>query len=627
MPLHLIVSALAGSSALEAGEAMEELFSGAQLGSWFREMDHDQSGQIDQAELDGFLDDHRDLRHMLRGVTQAGHNRDIMSSMDKDASGSLDSAEFVDYFARLGFVELEQKGDGLWNEAVETGARAEPGVMSEVRRILKSKMEHFPGINSVEEIMAWTPELAGPYQGGPGHEPAKPDRPRSMSIHDMAGGYGKHPDNEYLQLFAPSWNAVDVFVYFSHIRLAVPPPQWTTEAHVHGSLALGTLMLEPGNSEAAEMTENSDAFIDKIVEITDHYGFDGWLVNVEAWGGSGSAEDFVGKLTKKSKAKLGKRSYIVAYPYNPGDEMMDKADGIYVNYGWSTSDSAMEQYKAESHGKQHDVYMGLDAFGSLRGNPTPDKMHVGACAKHDLSVAVFAPGFTFEHQSHNEYSKEAERIDQSFWEDIRQAFHINRAQELGREFPDLVGLPGAAPAAPAKVEKALRPSPRDTKLQAKLEAAEQRVLTVEQEEAAWRAKAEDAERRIASLHSYEKAKGRAHEEKLQGQHEKIADLKESRSDLVSQVRLMEAKRADLKANFDLLQGENERLAQTNQQAEQKIHQADLRIAKLMAEVADEKGNVMHHLSAVHVMTVVVIGMMLFVVGRWVGLRTSAGGKQ
>lgn len=64
------------------------------------------------------------------------------------------------------------------------------------------------------------------------------DRPRLLVCHDMAGGYkddkwvqgGSNPDAYAIW----HWYLMDVFVYFSHQLVTLPPPCWTNTAHRHG---------------------------------------------------------------------------------------------------------------------------------------------------------------------------------------------------------------------------------------------------------------------------------------------------------------------------------------------------------------------------------------------------------
>ncbi|RHZ59908.1 hypothetical protein Glove_360g115 [Diversispora epigaea] len=60
--------------------------------------------------------------------------------------------------------------------------------------------------------------------------------------HDMAGGYTE--DYFKIEYSVQYWQYIDIFIYFSHHRLAVPPPQWTNAAHRNGVKVLGTFITE-----------------------------------------------------------------------------------------------------------------------------------------------------------------------------------------------------------------------------------------------------------------------------------------------------------------------------------------------------------------------------------------------
>ena len=72
----------------------------------------------------------------------------------------------------------------------------------------------------------------------PASSSSLPNRPRLLVCHDMAGGYG---DDKWAQGGTNSqafdlshWYLMDVFVYFSHSLVTLPPPSWTNTAHLHG---------------------------------------------------------------------------------------------------------------------------------------------------------------------------------------------------------------------------------------------------------------------------------------------------------------------------------------------------------------------------------------------------------
>ena len=50
-------------------------------------------------------------------------------------------------------------------------------------------------------------------------------------------------DETYLRAFR-GWESIDVFVYFAHNRVSMPPPQWVAACHERGVPCLATLITE-----------------------------------------------------------------------------------------------------------------------------------------------------------------------------------------------------------------------------------------------------------------------------------------------------------------------------------------------------------------------------------------------
>ena len=82
------------------------------------------------------------------------------------------------------------------------------------------------------------------------------------------------------------WNFIDIFVYFSHNIVTIPPPCWTNSCHRHGVKVLGTFITEWDEgekicSQILETRGSYERFAKKLAEIACYYNFDGWLVNIE----------------------------------------------------------------------------------------------------------------------------------------------------------------------------------------------------------------------------------------------------------------------------------------------------------------------------------------------------------
>ena len=166
-------------------------------------------------------------------------------------------------------------------------------------------------LKTVEEVLGWSPsEPAFSYPGScsrsqyylPGQDtdlswgslltaPLSVSRSRVKTVvcHDMMGGYlqdrfldGGEEDGYHFR----HWSNIDIFIYFSHHLLTIPPVGWITAARVNGVQVLGTLITEWDRGQ--EMLESvlrdddkMDRFVDVCTRLCLHYGFHGWLLNIE----------------------------------------------------------------------------------------------------------------------------------------------------------------------------------------------------------------------------------------------------------------------------------------------------------------------------------------------------------
>ena len=101
---------------------------------------------------------------------------------------------------------------------------------------------------------------------------------KTLVCHDMKGGYLEDRFNngcfdlrEEPYTFI-SWSLIDIFVYFSHHFITIPPLGWIEAGHKNGVKILGTIITEfdPGSKickEILEKRENIDQFVSKCVDI------------------------------------------------------------------------------------------------------------------------------------------------------------------------------------------------------------------------------------------------------------------------------------------------------------------------------------------------------------------------
>lgn len=277
--------------------------------------------------------------------------------------------------------------------------------------------------------------------------------PRSRQVllcHDMAGGYqedakigGSTGNNVYNLQYL---HYIDVFVYFSHERITVPPRQWVEATHKQGVKCLGTFIVEweQGEEEILKLiygpdyckvlestqTDYSHYYADRLVDIAHFYKFDGYLFNVECRLPSAThcivLKRFLDYLTRRLHQVL-PGSLLIWYDsviyngdlswqdqLNEKNEMFfDVCDGIFTNYTWNEMRLQKSAENASAKGKRHAVFTGVDIWGrnTFGGGGFNTHKALRAIQKADTSVALFAPAWTFEHLGSDNFEENERR----FW--------------------------------------------------------------------------------------------------------------------------------------------------------------------------------------------------------------------
>jgi mannosyl-glycoprotein endo-beta-N-acetylglucosaminidase len=102
-------------------------------------------------------------------------------------------------------------------------------------------------LHNLNELLHWRSNLlpvssVARIQLPPGTR-LRTGRPRTLLCHDMKGGY---QEDSFIQGVNTKdcyrffhWPHIDIFVYFSHHFITIPPPVWTNAAHRHNVLMLG----------------------------------------------------------------------------------------------------------------------------------------------------------------------------------------------------------------------------------------------------------------------------------------------------------------------------------------------------------------------------------------------------
>ncbi|CAN0909820.1 Cytosolic endo-beta-N-acetylglucosaminidase 1 [Linum grandiflorum] len=248
-----------------------------------------------------------------------------------------------------------------------------------------------------------------------------PSRPRILVCHDMQGGYvddkfvqgGSNPDAYSIW----HWYLMDVFVYFSHSLVTLPPPCWTNAAHRHGVKVLGTFITEwdEGRIISNKLLKTEDSarlYAERLAELAAALGFDGWLLNMEVKLDESqipNLKEFVRHLTQTMHS-LVPGSMVIWYDSVTIDGQLkwqdqlngknkaffDICDGIFINYTWKKD---YPKLSAEVAGdRKFDVYMGIDVFGrnTYGGGQWNTNVALDLIKSNEVSAAIFAPGWVYE---------------------------------------------------------------------------------------------------------------------------------------------------------------------------------------------------------------------------------------
>lgn len=299
--------------------------------------------------------------------------------------------------------------------------------------------------------------------------------PRLLVCHDFKGGYSpaeassdgvsgaECPEEGNLWKFN-HWAYVDVFVYFSHHRVTIPPVGYIHAAHRHGALALGTLIFE-WDEGAADLIKMMSSYsvrakaAQQLATIAKFFGFDGWLVNVEVAleGGATSASDlsaFVADLTRACRKALGPASEVVWYDavtrngeLKWQNELNDENDGffkaagaLFTNYHWTRNAPVRSAVKAGP--RRTDVFTGIDVYGrkTFGGGGFQTHIALRAIKQAGTSAAIFAPGWTVEQCAPD---AELAEVEERFWTGPRGRFGRECVAQYFKERAVLTQLPFA----------------------------------------------------------------------------------------------------------------------------------------------------------------------------------------
>ncbi|XP_029815983.1 cytosolic endo-beta-N-acetylglucosaminidase [Manacus vitellinus] len=297
-------------------------------------------------------------------------------------------------------------------------------------------------LSGLEELLAWQPNSNDDFNISAvplakRQPPLHSRRPRTLVCHDMRGGYledrfiqGSATRNPYVFYH---WRYIDIFVYFSHHTVTIPPVVWTNAAHRNGVPVLGTFITEWTDGEKmceAFLAGGEEAFgavAEQLARIAQHYRFDGWLVNIEntlSAAAVGNLPPFLRDLTARVHSAV-PGGLVIWYDSVLQDGTLrwqnelnednrvffDACDGLFTNYNWK--EKQLEHTLRLAGPRHADVYVGVDVFarGDVIGGGFDTDKSLRLIRQHSLSAAIFAPGWVYEHLGEENFLQNENR----FW--------------------------------------------------------------------------------------------------------------------------------------------------------------------------------------------------------------------
>ncbi|CAH0398116.1 unnamed protein product [Chilo suppressalis] len=249
--------------------------------------------------------------------------------------------------------------------------------------------------------------------------------PKTLVCHDMANGY--HDDckidgtGSYDAYTFYNWAGIDIFCYFSHHLITIPPLGWINVGHAHGVKVIGTVITEWAEGQALwdkvlESESEYKNFASALVAIAKTLKFDGWLLNVENKVSKPTALlEFVKHLHKTLHEEL-KHPVLIWYDSvtvegtlnwqnalnQRNKPFFDACDGIFTNYSW-TVEHVKESSKLAGE-RITDLYIGVDVWGRnfYGGGQFNTHEAISVAYSYGCSLAIFAQAWTQEAMTFDE---------------------------------------------------------------------------------------------------------------------------------------------------------------------------------------------------------------------------------
>lgn len=315
------------------------------------------------------------------------------------------------FFNTLSAVVKAANADSL-NEAYADGTSLMPiGPAFTVDTLLSWEPTNDPDSDYSRSVVP----LADRYTGFTVNDYANPDAKLMVcslanSKHDATNAQGQESFSSYAFNY---WQYATSFVYWSGSKrgqVVVPTGEFTDAAHTNGVPVMGTIFFDwGGNSSVVEnFVRNYRSVADKLIEVMEYYGFDGYFFNEETavnYTTAGNLRSMIAYMRQQRPNMLigwydsitdsGNLSYQDAVNGSNSGWVSAGVNEFFMNYNWTTQDVNTTVSTMQNLGKsQYEAFAGLDVQQNCMNTYFSSNYLLNNSNKLKLSLALYCPNST-----------------------------------------------------------------------------------------------------------------------------------------------------------------------------------------------------------------------------------------
>ncbi|MEM1207335.1 MAG: glycoside hydrolase [Acidobacteriota bacterium] len=273
------------------------------------------------------------------------------------------------------------------------------------------------------------------YAGTEVNGHARPDEATVTAISIMNPSTSNNPSQGSLVFdrFAFNyWQYVDLLIFWggsaSEGIILAPNPGVVDAGHRHGVEVLGTIFFPPNVfggqlqwvRDLVQRSGNTFPVADKLIEVAETYGFDGWFINQETNGGNAALatdiRDFIRYV--KANSDLHIQWYDSMVESGPiawqnqlnslNDAFVQEnggvtSDSMFLNFNWNAARLTNSRTNAQNLGRSpYDIYAGIDVQANGYFTPVDWPALFPEGEPHRVSLGYFGTNWTYTNSANRD---------------------------------------------------------------------------------------------------------------------------------------------------------------------------------------------------------------------------------